>query len=170
MRYVALLRGINVGHAKRVAMADLRDVFTEFGYEDVKTLLNSGNVVFTASRKPSTAKIEQAVLDATGVASRVTVITGDDLGAAVRDCPLTVDDDKRFGLAVFASTADAQRLRPLADRDWSPEALAVGERVAYISCPEGFRASAVSDAIAEQVGDRVTTRNWATVQKILAAL
>ena len=46
--HVALLRGINVGTAKRIAMADLRGVMTGLGYSDVRTLLNSGNVVFTA--------------------------------------------------------------------------------------------------------------------------
>ena len=46
--HVALLRGINVGTAKRVAMADLRGVMTGLGYSDVRTLLNSGNLVFTA--------------------------------------------------------------------------------------------------------------------------
>jgi uncharacterized protein (DUF1697 family) len=48
--HVALLRGINVGKAKRVAMADLRALLEELGYADVRTLLNSGNVVFTAPR------------------------------------------------------------------------------------------------------------------------
>ena len=47
-RQIALLRGINVGRAKRVEMAILRDLFTSLGYGDVCTLLNSGNVVFTA--------------------------------------------------------------------------------------------------------------------------
>ena len=49
-RQVALLRGINVGRAKRVAMADLRALVEDLGYCDVRTLLNSGNVVFTAAR------------------------------------------------------------------------------------------------------------------------
>lgn len=46
MRYVALLRGINVGRAKRVAMADLRALVEGLGFHSVRTLLNSGNVVF----------------------------------------------------------------------------------------------------------------------------
>ena len=50
-RRVALLRGINVGRAKRISMGDLRALFTGLGYGDVRTLLNSGNVVFTVARK-----------------------------------------------------------------------------------------------------------------------
>ncbi len=52
-RQVALLRGINVGRANRVAMVDLRALFETMGYIDVRTLLNSGNVVFTSSRAAS---------------------------------------------------------------------------------------------------------------------
>ena len=172
MRYVALLRGVNVGRAKRVAMADLRQVFADLGFTDVKTLLNSGNVVFSSSRKPSPAKIEQAVLDRTGVSSKVTLVAGAELAKAAADCPLLdiATDPSRLAMAVLASPGDARKLRPLADRDFTPERLSVGSRVAYIWCPDGFAASNVSNAIAEVLGDGVTTRNWATVQKILAAL
>ena len=46
-RYIVLLRGVNVGRAKRIAMADLRKLIADLGYDDVRSLLNSGNVVFT---------------------------------------------------------------------------------------------------------------------------
>src|SRR6185503_15578041 len=64
VRYVALLRGVNVGKAKRIAMADLRALFEELGYQDVKTLLNSGNVVFTrpaSSKADPAARLEKAI-------------------------------------------------------------------------------------------------------------
>ena len=78
--HVALLRGINVGTAKRVAMADLRGVLTGLGYDDVRTLLNSGNVVFSApprSGDPS-KRIEKEIEKKLGVSSRVTVLTAAD--------------------------------------------------------------------------------------------
>lgn len=63
-RHVALIRGINVGRAKRVAMADLRALVEDLGYGDVRTLLNSGNVVFTSARRPpakAAARIEEGL-------------------------------------------------------------------------------------------------------------
>jgi uncharacterized protein (DUF1697 family) len=72
-RHVALLRGINVGKAKRIAMADLRRVVGELGYGHVETLLNSGNVLFAAggeSPATSAARIEEAVATRLGVRSR----------------------------------------------------------------------------------------------------
>ena len=65
-RYAVLLRGINVGSAKRVAMADLRELLTEAGFEDVRTHLNSGNVVLTGKSAPP-KRIEKAITDRTGL-------------------------------------------------------------------------------------------------------
>ena len=75
-RYVALFRGINVGKAKRIAMADLRALLGKLGYTDVQTLLNSGNAVFTArpNPRPNTPDASaQAVLKKTGVDALVIV-------------------------------------------------------------------------------------------------
>ena len=68
-RYVALFRGINVGKAKRIAMADLRALLGKLGYTDVQTLLNSGNAVFTGGRRAgrqTRRTHRQAVLKKTG--------------------------------------------------------------------------------------------------------
>ncbi|HSB56165.1 MAG TPA: DUF1697 domain-containing protein, partial [Gemmatimonadales bacterium] len=72
-RCVALLRGINVGRAKRIAMADLRTVFERLGYGEVRTLLNSGNVVFTAPRVSASLapKLREAIREKLKVDSRV---------------------------------------------------------------------------------------------------
>jgi hypothetical protein len=89
--YVGLLRGINVGHAKRVAMADLRALVEKLGYGDVRTLLNSGNIVFTgpgASPEDAAARIEAALSSRLGVSARVTVLTAAQLAAAAAANPL----------------------------------------------------------------------------------
>jgi uncharacterized protein (DUF1697 family) len=88
---IALLRGINVGRAKRIAMADLRSLFEELGFTDVRTVLNSGNVVFGgAPRAPAAAAaaIEQAQVQRLGVASRVTVLGAGELALVIGGNPL----------------------------------------------------------------------------------
>src|SRR6185437_3205025 len=82
-RQVALLRGINVGRNKRVAMADLRRLLQELGYVDVITHLNSGNAVFTSPLDPSASAegIEQALVRELGVAAKVVVRTHAELAA-----------------------------------------------------------------------------------------
>lgn len=171
-RQVALLRGINVGRAKRVAMADLRALVEGLGYGDVRTLLNSGNVVFTASGVApgaAAARIEGALAARVGVSSRVTVLTAAELAAAIEENPLLeVADNPSRLLVAFLANAEDRRLKPLEKQDWSPEALALGPRVAYIWCPEGILASRLLEAVGRALGDGVTTRNWATVTKLQA--
>lgn len=176
-RQVALLRGVNVGRAKRVAMADLRALVEELGYPNARTLLNSGNVVFDAPDalpNDSAARIEAALAGALGISSRVTVLIAAELAGVVADNPLLdiADDPSRLLVAVLRDPADRARLEPLARLDWAPERLAVGSRAAYLWCPEGLLASRLPDAVGRALGDAVTTRNWATVTKLnaLAAL
>jgi uncharacterized protein (DUF1697 family) len=160
--HVALLRGINVGKAKRVGMADLKAVVEGLGYRDVRTLLNSGNVVFTARAKPdaAAARIEKALAAHTGVSARVTVLTAAELAAAVAENPA------RLLVAVPNSPADRSRLQPLLEQDWKPGRLAVGERVAYLWCPDGILDSRLATAVGKALKDAVTSRNWATMVKL----
>jgi uncharacterized protein (DUF1697 family) len=172
-RQVALLRGINVGRAKRVAMADLRALVEGLGYGDVRTLLNSGNVVFTARRAEpgeAAARIEKALATRLGVSARVTVLTAADLAAAVTENPLlgVADDPSRLLVAVLRNPADRAKLEPLMKQAWDAEVLAIGTRVAYLWCAEGILASRLAEAVGCVLGDAVTTRNWATMMKLYA--
>ena len=171
-RYVALLRGINVGRAKRVSMADLRALFADLGYGDVRTLLNSGNVVFSGpgATLGAAARIEEALARRLGVSARVTVLTAAELATIVAGNALleVAGDHSRLLVAVLADPADRARLEPLTEQDWAPEALALGVRVAYMWCPDGVLASRLSAAVGRLLGDAVTARNWATVTKLHA--
>ncbi|HEY3175846.1 MAG TPA: DUF1697 domain-containing protein [Candidatus Polarisedimenticolia bacterium] len=172
-RHVALIRGINVGRAKRVAMADLRALVDALGYREVRTLLNSGNVVFTAPAKAPGdpgARIEKGLATRLGVSARVTVLSAEELAVAVAENPLldVAADPSRLLVAVPARREDRTRLEPLLKRDWAPEVLALGSRVAYLWCPSGVLESRLPEAVGRVLGDSVTTRNWATMTKILA--
>jgi uncharacterized protein (DUF1697 family) len=171
--YVALLRGINVGRAKRVAMADLRALLDRLGYADVRTLLNSGNVVFRAAgvtADKAAARIEGAIATELGVSSRVTVLTAADLAGIVADKPdfKKASDPSRLLVAVPSKAADRARLAPLQKQSWTPELLAVGSRAAYLWCPEGIVDSPLATAVGRVLGDGVTSRNWATLTKLHA--
>lgn len=172
---IALLRGVNVGKAKRVPMAELRRILAELGCTDVRTLLNSGNAVFRApSRTRSPAKLAaglarelQAQL---AVDVPVIVVSASDLDAIVRDNPLSFGDADHPRLLV-AFTADARALagldalRPLlAPR----EQLAIGAKAAWLLCANGILDSRAGEALLGKIGRATTTRNWATVLKLQA--
>jgi uncharacterized protein (DUF1697 family) len=170
-KLVALLRGVNVGKAKRVAMADLRGLVEGLGYRDVRTLLNSGNVVFTCPRASAdgvAGRIEKAMAAELGVSARVTVLTAAELADIVATNPLAAvaDNPSRFLVAVLRDPADRAKLVPLTRRDWAPEALALGERVAYLWCAGGILESKLVEPVNRALGDGVTMRNWATMVKL----
>lgn len=173
-RMVALLRGINVGKAKRVGMADLRALVEGLGFRDVRTLLNSGNVVFTAPRPVApdrtAERIEKALAERTGVSARVTVVTAAELDAAVAGNPLArvADEPARFLVAFLNKPVHRAKLEVLAKEDWAPEALGVGPRVAYLWCANGILDSRLWSAVGKALGEGVTSRNWATVLKLQA--
>ncbi|MDC8758792.1 DUF1697 domain-containing protein [Janthinobacterium fluminis] len=174
-RQVALLRGINVGRAKRVAMADLRKLLGDLGYADVRTLLNSGNVVFGAAGDTpaqSAARIEEALVLKLGVAARATVLDAARFGELMADNSLVAlaDDPSRLMVSVLNDPADMARLAPLLGQDWTPEALAGGRWAAYLWCPDGVLASRAAAALGALLGDAVTSRNWATMGKLHALL
>jgi uncharacterized protein (DUF1697 family) len=170
-RYVALLRGINVGRARRVAMADLRALVEGLGYTDVKTLLNSGNITFSASDEEprvSAERIERELARMLGVSARVTALSATTLARIVDGNPLVekAANPSRLLVAFLADTADVARLEPLTHADWTPEGLALGDGVAYVWCPGGVSDSKVGQAVGAVLGDAVTSRNWATVLKL----
>lgn len=162
-----------MGRAKRVAMADLRRLVGTLGYRDVRTLLNSGNVVFTVPRGIRGAhhrRIEAALLAQTGVSSRVTVLPAAELAGILRDNPLAAvaDNPSRMLVAILADTASTTLVRPLLKQAWAPDALALGRRAAYLWCPTGFLESPLAVELSRRLGDRVTIRNWATMLKLSA--
>ena len=172
-RFVALLRGVNVGRAKRVAMADLRALVESLGCADVRTLLNSGNVVFSSPRADTaeTARaIEEALRDRLGVASRVTVLSAAELDEIVAENPFagTAVEASRLLVAFCREDDGPRKLAPLLAEEWGTDALAVGKRAAYVLCASGILESALLESVTRVLRDGVTTRNWATVLKLQA--
>lgn len=170
---IALLRGINVGRAKRVAMADLRTLFEELGFTDVRTVLNSGNVVFGGMQgKPeaAAAAIEQALVRRLGVVSRVTVLSAAELSIVIDGNPLLelATDHARLLAFIVSGAGRRALLAPLAVQDWAPGALAIGERAVYVWCPTGVLDSAAAAAVTKLLGDATTARNWNTLRKLQA--
>lgn len=172
-RYVALLRGINVGRAKAIPMPDLATVFTALGFTDVATVLRSGNVVFesrAAVPHDAAARIETAVLAATGIQSSVLLTDSAAFSTILEANPLVdVATDGSKSFVTFVSTMPTALELPDA-RALSPEQLAVGPAAVYQWMPNGSLQTRVPKAFWKQFDAPVTARNWNTVQKLRALL
>jgi len=170
---IALLQGINVGRARRVAMSALRDLLEALGLRDVRTLLNSGNAVFRGSPGvEATALAIRAAIEARfGLRVPVIVITAEQLSAIVAEngLPQATGDPSRLLVAFLSTRAALDRARDMLAQSWAPEALAVGSQAAYVWCVNGVAESTLMRALARVMGEAATTRNWATVLKLQAA-
>lgn len=176
VRQVALLRGVNnAGKGCRVAMADLRVLFEGLGFREVRTVLNSGNVVFSVSaqrRGEALARIERALATKLRLSAPVTVLAADEVATVVRKNPFSLVATNLSQLLVVVPlvASGLRRLQPLVTERWAPEAFALGSRVAYLWCANGVAKSPLWAAVDRALDHAGTARNMATMTRLLAAI
>ena len=169
-RLVALLRGINLGSRRRIAMADLRALIEALGYEDVRTLLQSGNVVFTGAPAGAREALEAAIADRFGFQVDVVLRTMQELAAIVAADPFGAEasNPTRYFVVFLSERPAAAALRALGEQDFTPERLSAGGRELYAWCPEGMQGSRLMRALGKPgLAETATFRNWSTVTKLL---
>ncbi len=180
-RYVALLRGINLGSRNRVAMADLRRLTEALGHTEVATYIQSGNVLFTS---PDTDcgrladALEEAIARSLAVPSAAVVLSRADLARVIADNPFPDEADPKCLHAVFrrldlapgaiaAVERAQQRARAKGSRD---EAVPVG-RALFLRAPDGLGRSELAAQLGRSgVPADGTARNWTTVTRLMALL
>ncbi len=174
--HVVLLRGVNVGKAKRIPMVELAKLLRNLGCSEVATILNSGNAVVMSSTS----------------ANKLARLTADALRSAFGfEVPVVVKSSRTFRMIVsgnellssstnpsqllvaFAQTSQALKtLEPISAAVRPPERFLVGAYAAYLNCPKGILESKAAKLLLGRLGAGITTRNWATVlklQELLAA-
>jgi uncharacterized protein (DUF1697 family) len=169
MRYVALLRAVNLPKYRRISMAELRDLLTAMGYADVSTYLASGNAVFTADGTPTAqlgAQIEERLANDLGLPTEVIVRTGDELRAVVEKNPLQVRTPARFGVLFLYGPPAADWLDGLEPAEFAPEVMHAAERELYLDLPNGFGEARLPLALNRRLKVPATMRNWNTVTKL----
>jgi uncharacterized protein (DUF1697 family) len=174
VRYAALLRGINVGGNKKVAMADLRALLSGLGLDAVATYLNSGNAAITAPEQPAVAlgaAIERAIEADLGMSVRVLIRTGAELADVVDGCPLPggPKNPSRFFVAFLSDEPDPLLVAKVRRQSFSPDQIWVRGREVYTWCPNGLANTQLTYAMLEKsLAVTATSRNWNTVLKIAA--
>ena len=168
---VALLRGINIGPRQRVSMPELRALLEGLGHKNVETLVQSGNVVFTARAKPATLErqLEQEIEQQLGVDPKVVVRTRDELAAAIEANPFPVPDDpKKLHITFLSGEPDAAAREKLEAVDFAPDRLAFAGREVYILYAKGMGRSELAKQLTRaKLGVAATDRNWNTVTTLL---
>jgi uncharacterized protein (DUF1697 family) len=170
--YVALFRGVNVVGRNALPMKRVPALFEAHGCRDVRTYIQSGNVVFTSDVVDPArlaARLAAAVRDAHGFQPRVLVLTAAEIaaGAAANPFPEAETDPKSvhlFFLETRPSKPDAQGLEALRT---PTERFALKDRVFYLHTPEGFGISKLAAGAERRLGVAATARNWRTVTTLV---
>lgn len=172
-RYVLLLRGINVGKAKRVAMADLRSLMEDLGYTDVATILQSGNAVFSAKLTDLPGerdRFEAAFTARFGFSCAALIVDGDRFTRTAADDPLldVATDPSKHLITFLATTIDPASID--IPEDLGDEVIEIRKDAIYQWLPDGIAQQKVTTAFWRSLGVEVTARNRRTVDRILAKL
>jgi uncharacterized protein (DUF1697 family) len=173
-RYVALLRGINVGGNKLIKMEELRRVIEGAGFANVRTFIASGNVIFDSSETEPRAlakKIERKLAKAFGHRITVVILELAALASMARRNPFKkFDREKNVMLCAVFFAADPPKLKlPLKSIPENLEVFAVRDATAFVVCRRkkngwfGFP----NNFVEKQFGVAATTRQWKTVQRIV---
>jgi uncharacterized protein (DUF1697 family) len=170
-RHIVLLRGINLGARNRIAMPALREALEEAGFEDVRTHLQSGNVILTSTAKPESVarKCERVIKASFDLEIPVVVRSRAELARIVKRNPLgkVATDPKRYQVSFLSAKLPAEVMRELEDAAAeSEEVVAIGREV-YAWHPKTIARSKLWTKLAGQgLGVTATARNWATVEAL----
>jgi uncharacterized protein (DUF1697 family) len=170
---IALLRAINVAGHATVAMSDLRALLADLGFADVRSLLQTGNLVFR-SDAPAAAELERrleaAAAERLGLRTDFLVRTADEWAAAVQRNPLpdvATQEPGRLVVMFLKQAPDQAAVAALQAAVKGPEVIRAAGRQLYISYPDGIGRSRLTTGLIEsRLGTRGTGRNWNTVRKL----
>ncbi len=173
--YAALLRGINVGGAKKVPMADLRTLMEGLGHEGVRTYLQSGQAVFASDHGDQdslAAELAGAIEKSFGFAVDVIVRDHAYLKAVADACPFPAAEleAKQLHVTYFSAPVDAERFAEIDKAAYLPEEFRLGDRALYLYAPNGLGRSKLAEHLSKPRLSRgliATSRNWNTVVKLV---
>jgi uncharacterized protein (DUF1697 family) len=173
MIYIALLRAINLAGRAQVSMSDLRELVTSLGFADVRTMLQSGNVVFRSSARSSAQlerRLETEAAKALDLRTDFFVRTVDEWQGVVADNPFresAVRDPSHLTVVFLKGAPAGKDVDALQAAIKGREIVRPGRRHAYIIYPDGIGRSRLTSAMIEKMlGTRGTGRNWNTVVKL----
>jgi uncharacterized protein (DUF1697 family) len=169
--FVALYRGINVGGNNPVKMEALRAMHAALGHEDVKSYVQSGNVVFAGegSDKELESGIVAAFEKEFGFAARVMVRSAAEWRGIVEKNPYrkeAASDPKKVHVAICAGTPDQKRVQALLEKTGGPEAFTIVGHMLYMHAPDGVGRSKFAAGLERACAVPATGRNWRTVEAL----
>lgn len=174
MKYVAFLRGINVGGKHKVPMSDLQKKFTQLGFSDIKTLLNSGNVLFSSDAIDASSLqklIEERLQKTFGFPISTLVRTQNEIREMVKENPfkdIAVTPETRLYVTFLSEESKSNLKIPHESPEKNFRILEVSDNAVFsvLVLSEKYNTTNVMNVLEKEFGKNVTTRNWNTVVKL----
>lgn len=169
MRWVLLLRAVNVGGNNTVPMKDLTALLTELGHGDVKTFLNTGNATFTSAKRsaaPLVREVEKGLRARLGVDVRAWIGSESDVRAVLDDLP---ELPGYVTCNVLFDRPSPAALKAFLDTDWAPEHVAGTQRAVYVGYVHAGKTKLTNATLEKALGVSATARTPATLGKLLTS-
>ena len=171
--YVALLRGINVGGKNILPMRELIESLEKLGCQNVRTYIQSGNVVFQidkAAAKSIGEKLGSRISKSHGFTPTVLIIEAAKFLQAIADCPYECESGNQLHFSFLESKPKSPDLESLTELKTSTERFQLGKGVFYLLAPDGIGRSKLAAKVERCLGVPITGRNWNTIVKIQSML
>jgi len=167
-RYIALLRGINVSGQKKILMVDLKALFESIGFKEVRTYIQSGNVVFLAEEASSLAvTISNAIFKKYGWEVPVLVRTASEIADILSNCPFSEEKKIKSYFTLFQQIPSEENIQEIANLNFPGEEFHITPTCLYYFCATGYgRVKMSNNLIERKLKVRATTRNYRTLLKL----
>ena len=160
-----LLRGVNVG-GRTLPMAELRELVQSLGFEDVRTYIQSGNVLFSGKKRPAPAVLEAAIERRFGLEVDVMFRSPAELEQALERNPFPHADRSKLHIGFMATAPRPAAVAALDGDPFLPEGFAVVGTELYLHLPGGMARTKLPDYVLRRIKVPTTIRNWNTVTKL----
>lgn len=171
---IALLRSVNVLGKNMIKMPELARAFEKAGFENVRTYIQSGNVIFNTTEESCDVvaeKIRDLITQQFGLNIQAVVIAPQELADIVSQNPFAKKPDidlSKQHVTFLDREADPEKAEKLLTYNYPPDEIIIGSRVVYVHCPDGYGRTKYTNAFIEKkLGANATSRNWNTCQKLL---
>jgi uncharacterized protein (DUF1697 family) len=171
-KFIALLRGMNVGGQKQIKMSTLKLLFEELRFHNVETYIQSGNVIFSSKEKlpeKLEQKISSAIKRKFGFDVRVMVLTPEEIEYVLNNNPFIKrkKESEKLYVTFLAKSPSDENINKLNAIDYSPEEYIIDGRYIYLFVPNGYGKAKLNNNFFEsKLNASATTRNWKTVNKM----
>ena len=172
--YITILRGINVGGQKLLKMEALRKIFTDLKFENVRTYIQSGNVIYTSHTTNINflnEQISKAIENTFGFHVHLITLTRNELKKAIQLNPFLKDETVEhsyFHITFLANTPTTESIETIKKLNFNEDKIEINGKIIYLYCPDGYSNSKLTNAFLEKKLNTIaTTRNWKTTNELL---